>query len=91
MSGASDASLPPVLEQLRSLTSFKQLDEKHLSSAACKGISVPVQHSLPPVRTAERHMCPSSAVAEDLGHPPSCRAITRSARPPAEGGVLTAS
>ena len=101
MRNPSNAALPPILEQLKSLTSFKRLDEQHLASAACKGISVPVQQSLPASFGAERRiqavssmgqvdMHPGSGVPEDLGHPPSCRAVTRSARSPAEGGPLIA-
>ena len=96
---ATDASLPHSLEQLRSLTSFKQLDEKHISSAACNGISVPVQQSLPGAERriqadnctiqADKH--PGSAIPEDAGQAPSCKPITRSARSPADGGALIAS
>ncbi|CAL5229935.1 g13361 [Coccomyxa viridis] len=101
MTKAPNASLPPILEQLKSLTSFKRLDGQHLSSAAFQGISVPVQQSLPASSGAERRVQaprsvgqvdkhPGSRVPEDLGHSPSCRAVTRSARSPAEGGSLIA-
>ena len=98
-SNGPDASLPPGPEQLRYPASFQQPDERRSISAACNGISVPVQQSLPDIeqriyqaetRSNQAGIHPGRAVTEDAGQAPSFRHMTRSARSPADRGAVLA-